>query len=207
MGRPLKDPARDTRQKTLDAALRLFAERSFHGTSMRDIASAVGVRESALYHYFPSKDSVFQALLDDYGPARAMAKLGDSLFSGEHLEGRAFFRHFAAQLFELWTDPREHQFARVMLGEALRRGLKEENHPRHAIMRAIDGMTDLMNLLMKQNMIRKVDPRAAAFGFLGPLMQVRISMMLMADRMPPKAKLMRTVNAQVDFFWESVAPR
>ncbi len=63
MGRPLRTEGRQTRQAILDAALKLFAENGYYGTSLRDIATAVGVRESALYHYFPGKEARFEALI------------------------------------------------------------------------------------------------------------------------------------------------
>src|SRR3954471_6839617 len=71
MARPRKQDARDTRQEILDAALDLFAVGGFFGTSMRQIATEVGVRESALYHHFPSKEAILHGLLAELGPARA----------------------------------------------------------------------------------------------------------------------------------------
>lgn len=45
------------------AALELFAELGFHATSMRTIARRVGVRPASLYHWFPSKQSLLQAIM------------------------------------------------------------------------------------------------------------------------------------------------
>lgn len=45
------------------AAAVLFAEAGFHGTGMRHIAEKAGVSIGALYHYFPSKEDVFLAVL------------------------------------------------------------------------------------------------------------------------------------------------
>ena len=45
------------------AAAVLFAEAGFHGTGMRHIAEKAGVSIGALYHYFPSKEDVFMAVL------------------------------------------------------------------------------------------------------------------------------------------------
>ena len=43
---------RNTKEAILLEALDLFSERGFDGTSIRDIARAVGIRESALYKHF-----------------------------------------------------------------------------------------------------------------------------------------------------------
>jgi AcrR family transcriptional regulator len=56
-----------TRAKIVTEALRLFARKGVAGTSIRDIAGAVGVAEAALYRHFPSKDALSRSLfLDGY---------------------------------------------------------------------------------------------------------------------------------------------
>jgi AcrR family transcriptional regulator len=53
-----------TRDLILDAAERHFAERGFEGASVRDIATDAGVRNQAsLYHYFESKQALYEAVL------------------------------------------------------------------------------------------------------------------------------------------------
>jgi AcrR family transcriptional regulator len=47
--------AEETRERILDAALRLFREKGFDETTMRDVASAAGVATGAAYYYFRSK--------------------------------------------------------------------------------------------------------------------------------------------------------
>ncbi|MBM3599818.1 MAG: TetR/AcrR family transcriptional regulator [Alphaproteobacteria bacterium] len=48
----------DTRQRIRDCALKLFVEKGFGSTSMRDIAHCVGVTEGALYRHFLGKDEL-----------------------------------------------------------------------------------------------------------------------------------------------------
>ena len=69
MARPKNADGQRTRQAILDAALDLFAEKGYFGTSLRDVARAVGVRESALYNYFSGKDALFEALLTVHQPS------------------------------------------------------------------------------------------------------------------------------------------
>lgn len=54
-----------TRRALLDAAGELFAERGFARTSLDDVASAARVTKGAIYHHFPSKNGVLEALLDE----------------------------------------------------------------------------------------------------------------------------------------------
>jgi AcrR family transcriptional regulator len=43
-------------------AVQLFAERGYHGVSVRDITSSLGVQPSSLYAHFPSKEALFTDL-------------------------------------------------------------------------------------------------------------------------------------------------
>jgi AcrR family transcriptional regulator len=82
---PLDAPA-STRDRLLDAALALFAERGFQGTTVGDIESAAGLspRSGGLYKHFGSKEEVLRAAVErharDVGQVQQMMSvmpLGD----------------------------------------------------------------------------------------------------------------------------------
>jgi AcrR family transcriptional regulator len=54
------------RGELLDIAGRLFAERGFRNTTVRDIADAAGILSGSLYHHFDSKESMVDELLDTF---------------------------------------------------------------------------------------------------------------------------------------------
>lgn len=54
------------RAELVDAALTLFAERGFRGTTIADIATATGTAHGLVYHYFRSKDELLEAILERY---------------------------------------------------------------------------------------------------------------------------------------------
>lgn len=58
---PVPEPR--TRQRYLDAACRLFAERGFHGVSIDDLGEAVGVSGPALYRHFAGKEAILSEIL------------------------------------------------------------------------------------------------------------------------------------------------
>lgn len=57
-------PVADVRTHLLDAALRAFAAHGYEGASVRRIAAEAQVAPGLLYHYFPSKEAVLQALFE-----------------------------------------------------------------------------------------------------------------------------------------------
>jgi AcrR family transcriptional regulator len=59
-----------TRGRILLAAATLFAQRGYFGTSTRDIADEVRIRQPSLFHHFGAKHEIFRTLVElDLGPS------------------------------------------------------------------------------------------------------------------------------------------
>src|SRR5215467_3562652 len=99
VGRPRAEPRpleRPPREEILQVAARLFGQRGFAATSTREIAVAAGLRQPSLFHHFPSKEAILEALLD-----RALA---DSLAFAEaqlRARGAADVRLYRAIAFDV----------------------------------------------------------------------------------------------------------
>lgn len=88
-----------TRAALLSAARRLFIERGFDRTTVRDIASAAGVNQALLFRYFGSKDAIFEA---------AMAGQSEELLedtSPDKLVGQALARIFGKDVPDALDNP------------------------------------------------------------------------------------------------------
>ena len=53
-----------TEERILDAAEALFSRRGLAGTRVREIAEAAGLKAASLYNYYPSKEALYEAVLD-----------------------------------------------------------------------------------------------------------------------------------------------
>jgi AcrR family transcriptional regulator len=70
------------------AASTLFAQRGYFGTSTRDIADAVSIRQPSLFHHFQAKHEIFRTLVElDLGPSidRIRARIDEESTWGEKL--------------------------------------------------------------------------------------------------------------------------
>ena len=99
------------RKELLSGCLQLFAERGYGSITMRQIAKGLGVSTGTMYHYFPSKESIFMQLVQelceqDIASFFAQAPVAESLrerltaimsFILEHMQ------YYHQQLL-LWVD-------------------------------------------------------------------------------------------------------
>jgi len=205
MGRPRKSEARDTRAEILDAALNLFAVSGYFGTSMRQIARAVGVRESALYHHFPSKQSILAELMGELGPARAQQLAAvDVPMLVRQLGVEALLRTLVDRITVEWLDPREQKFFRLLMSEGPR--LSEEGlfDARAYIDRARAQIARLFTELVRVKAIRRVDPSAATIAFMGPMVGLRLMHLALPGGPPDLKAMKKDVNAHLQYFIDGI---
>lgn len=171
MGRPIHADGRQTRQAILDAALDLFAEKGYFGTSLRDIATVVGVRESALYNYFSSKEALFNALLE-----LARESTQDA-WAGFHAQPvtdlRSLLEDLTARVLDFFCEPRQQRMFLLMSSDGMR--LAKQGR-----LDLIERMTDdatplhtLMRRLIADGSVRKAEPQVLVMAFIGPLIMWR----------------------------------
>jgi len=102
------------RDELVAAATRLFAERGYHGTSMADLAEAMGVQKGSLYSLTDSKQELLVAVTRE-GAAAFHAAL-DAVPEGEppleriHLALRSHLAVVAAQVDAATVFTREWRF-------------------------------------------------------------------------------------------------
>ena len=53
------------KKEIIEKSLELFATQGYFGTSMDDIAKAVGIKKASLYSHFSGKESIFTAVFDE----------------------------------------------------------------------------------------------------------------------------------------------
>ena len=86
-----------SRQRILDTAERLFAEKGYAGTTLRDVAAAAGLRIPSLYNHFAGKDALYDAVLER-GMQPVLEAMSEYLEAGDTRPDR---EQFSARMFGL----------------------------------------------------------------------------------------------------------
>jgi AcrR family transcriptional regulator len=104
-GRPAGATGDRTRERVLGAAAETFARRGLAGTSVRDIAKQARIRVSTLYHYFPSKEALYEEVQQ-----RVHAQVREIVVQalGESGDLRTTTRKALGDLFDLFLENRAY---------------------------------------------------------------------------------------------------
>lgn len=111
-------PASDRRRQLLEAALDLFAQKGFNGTTTKEIAAAAGVTEAIIFRHFPSKQALYSAVLDakhESGEIAAVVARWQSFMDANDDEG--LFRALILKIIDDYR--RDARINRVLLLAAL----------------------------------------------------------------------------------------
>ena len=97
--------AEERREEILRAALDVFAERGYHGSSIDDIARAAGISKALIYEHFTSKEELHVRLLEENAD-ELLVRLGKAIGElppGQRLEpGIDAFFAFVEERTEAW---------------------------------------------------------------------------------------------------------
>ena len=104
-GRPTGSTGDQTRARVLAAAVETFAQQGLAGTSMRDVSRRARIRVSSLYHYFPSKEALFEAVQE-----RAQTQIRDIMLTvvGQGSDMREMAREAIGRLFDFFLKNRAY---------------------------------------------------------------------------------------------------
>jgi TetR/AcrR family transcriptional regulator, biofilm operon repressor len=171
MARPRNADGQRTRQAILDAALDLFAEKGFFGTSLRDVATTVGVRESALYNYFAGKDALFEAILAAQQDSKIerLAPLAD----GSIGDGHALLLRLAYTTLDGYVEPREQKLFRILMSDGIRLAKSGRLNLYERMGHSRERLQDILRRLIKDGWLRRADPTTLAIAFVSPLITWR----------------------------------
>ena len=158
----IREKRRTKRAEILEAALRSFREKGYYATTLDDIAERVGVRKTALYHYYPDK----QALLFECH-RESIAELDRIIAETRRIDGaREKLAHVIREHVRMMTEPRRGTpiaFEVTALSAERHAPLIEgRDRYEHELRRIIDrGMRD--------GELRKGNSKVAVFVLLGAL--------------------------------------
>ena len=192
----------NTKEKILKTATKLFCSSGYKGTSVRKIASEVGIRESALYNHFTNKEEIFLEVAKNIFNSPFAIKQEE--ISEMALRGKNFLQKYAMQYKMLTFDKQSENMFRLLMIELMQNKELREQFMAEFHTSNIKILSEAFFIMMQNGLIRSNDPMMVAYEFLSTLFYIRFQITLLRFDSQSADMLSTQFEKHVDFFWESI---
>lgn len=169
----------NTKEKIAYEALTLFSTKGYNAVSVRDIARAVGIKESSIYNHYKSKQAVFDAIVETYDTKAG--SFFEKFASPEHLKGNvmenmAYIQNVETLIQMTLTSVETYlkndyffKFFRMLSIERVNNPKARMVFQSMFIDGAISFQAQLFAWMMDNGYFVKMDPKTAALQFYSPI--------------------------------------
>jgi AcrR family transcriptional regulator len=192
---------RDRREDILQASLHLFAERGFHGTSMRDIARQADITEGLIYHYFASKRDLFRAIFEEYSFLPLLRTLPEL---AEQLDLRGLLIVLARGFFDVLRH--NTKLIRLLLQEVQVFPEEKEAFFADAVGQSISELARIIDGRMSNRARAQVDPEVASRLFFNALLAFFVEQEILGGKHLLPANEHVYIEHLVDMFVKRLGP-
>ena len=157
-----------TKEKILDAALTLFAENGYDGTSVEQIANIVGIKAPSLYKHYKGKEDILNALIDS-AETRYEEMFGSEKNIGRVPQSReGFIKVTMERISFTMRDPIIRKTRMLLVQEQFRNERISEVTTRHQL-DGIQGMfAKIIKGMMDEGIVKNDDPALLAAELTAP---------------------------------------
>lgn len=165
MQHPTRLSSEARRAAIIEAAIQLFSEKGFRGTTTRELAATVGVSEPVLYQHFATKSELYAAIIDNKSQVGAERFTAQLAGYAEAEDDAGYFTALAQAILRWYeTDP---AYIRLLLFSSLERHEFAELFTQRRACGFYGLVTGYIRSRIEQGAYRNVDPALAAEAFIG----------------------------------------
>ncbi len=166
----------DRRQQILDAAMEEFAQKGFTGATIKSIAKAAGLQSpSLIYWYFPTKEDLFQAIIQSHSPFLQAVFDPASLMEKPPEEVLPFL---AKGYFQMAGQVFMPRFGRMLFAEVVRRPEVADLLANKFLLRVLAFLKSYLAHQVELGRLRPHDTRSSSRAFMGMLIPQIMSLVL-----------------------------
>jgi len=192
----------DTKHKIIKVATTLFSEYGYKGTSVRNIASEIGIKQSALYNHFKNKEEIFLEVSKEIFNTPFSFDTSD--LKENALGGKSFVSKFAQQYKLLTFDKASEKMFRLLMIELLQNKELREQFMSEFHDKNIKLLSEGFFIMMQASLVRSGDPMIMAYEFISTLFYIRLQVTLLRFDSKSTDMLATQFEKHVDYFWESI---
>lgn len=187
----------DTKERILMTALRMFSEKGYEGTNLRELLAELGFTKAAFYKHYESKEELWNAVINEmimyyeehFGSIKNMPPVPESTDELKKLTLK--------MLDFTMYDEKIIMIRKILLIEQFRDEHVRELATEHFNTGLESMFTIIFKGMMKNGLLKKDDPAMLAFAYTAPIS----SLIQMCDREPERSKaIIRKIKTYIEHF-------
>ena len=171
----------NTKERIVKEALTLFSKHGYQGTSVKNIADAVGIKDSSLYKHFKSKKEIFDTIVQEMSVGWSRCPRSTKLCTMkttiwteaaelyEHQRGSGFLLSSEKIFLFYLKDEFASKFRRMLVIEQYRDREVFEVYRGLFMDAAVSYQTELFAEMTARGIFHGKDPKAMAVNFYAPI--------------------------------------
>lgn len=144
-----------------ETSAKIFAEKGYHQTSVKDITKAANISVGTFYLYFKNKEDVFEKLYDKM--YEIISNVNNyAIYSKDMSIVEQFCRAISSSI---WTYMRFKELAKILIIEAINLNTKFKEKYSNLLLESCSNMENILSNLKEKNLIDIPDAKIAAISY------------------------------------------
>jgi len=193
-----------TKEKILKTSLKLFSAKGYKATTVRDIAGAMGVKQSALYNHFKNKDEILETLISNLTSSAIVTLFDDKDTQQLQKQGKGLLSGIATTFKLLGFDGQNEALYRLLMQEIFRNERIREIYNEHFYQENVKKLSGIFFGMMQAEQIKSFDPLLLANEFFSPLFFYQMQVTLLKLDKKSTSSVVSMFEKHVDMFWDNI---
>ena len=193
-----------TKDKILKHALKLFSSKGYKATTVRDIAGAIGIKQSALYNHFKNKDEILENLISNLTSSAIVTIFDDKDSPELHKQGKSLLMSIATTFKLISFDGQNEALFKLLMQEIYRNERIREIYNEYFYQENVKKLSGFFFAMMQDEMIKSSDPLLLANEFFAPLFFYQMQVSLLKLDKKSTSSVVSLFEKHVDHFWDNI---
>lgn len=193
-----------TKDKILKTSLKLFSSKGYKATTVRDIAGAIGMKQSALYNHFKNKDEILETLIGNLTSSAIVTLFDNKEAQGLHKQGKSLLMSIATTFKLISFDAQNEALFKMLMQEIYKNERIREIYNEYFYQENVKKLSGLFFTMMQDDMIKSSDPLLLANEFFSPLFFYQMQVSLLKLDKKSTSSIVSMFEKHVDYFWDNI---
>ena len=193
-----------TKKKIYDASIKLFAQKGYKSTTVREIAKVVGIQQSAIYNHFKNKEAILDEIIDNLSNSHLINLFENKDPKDIYKKGKSLLKQVSNMFKLISYDTKTDLLFRFMMQELFNNERLRVFYNEEFYQKNVKKLSIVFFMMMQDEIIESMDPLVLANEFFSPLFFYQLQIVRLKADNKSTAVAATLFEKHTDFFWDRI---